>query len=128
MDQDEIHADTWEDKQNEWMPYLKIDVLSKVFCYARYSEGMEEMKAFGTKNSSTLASLANKKLSFSTDQNNEPIYIYNDEYRRSFVPKIVKVSRCVVLNQYHQSYFSDEVFNKFSTAVKVKGNICKILD
>ena len=34
MDHDEIYEDTWEDKENEWLPYLKNDVLSTAFSYA----------------------------------------------------------------------------------------------
>ena len=32
---DKIYEDTWEKKQNEWLPYVKNDVLSTAFCYAR---------------------------------------------------------------------------------------------
>ena len=32
----EIFEDNWEEKENEWLPYLKNDVLSTVFSYARY--------------------------------------------------------------------------------------------
>ena len=35
--------DTWEGKGNEWLPYVKNNVLSTAFCYARYLMGMEEI-------------------------------------------------------------------------------------
>ena len=35
LEHDEIY-DTWEDKENEWLPYLKNDVFSTAFFYARY--------------------------------------------------------------------------------------------
>ena len=41
LENDEIHEDNWEEKENEWLPYLKNDVLSTAFLYARYSKGME---------------------------------------------------------------------------------------
>ena len=56
MDHDEIYENTWEDKKNEWLPYLKNGFLSTAFCYARYAKGMEELTGFGMKNSLTLPS------------------------------------------------------------------------
>ena len=35
MDHDEIYEDTWEEKEHQWLPYLKIEVLSTAFSYAR---------------------------------------------------------------------------------------------
>ena len=46
-----------EEKENEWLPYLKKVVLSTVFSHARYSEGLEELTGFGMKNSTTLPKL-----------------------------------------------------------------------
>ena len=48
---DEIYEDTWGARENEWLPHVKNDVLSTVFCYARYLMGMEEIKMFRMKNS-----------------------------------------------------------------------------
>ena len=56
---DEIYEDTWEDKENGWLPYLKNDVLSIDFSCARYSKGMEELTGFALKNILTVPSLAN---------------------------------------------------------------------
>ena len=60
LEHDEIFEENWEEKENEWLPYLKNDVLSTAFSYARYSKGMEKLTGFGMKNSLTLPSLANK--------------------------------------------------------------------
>ena len=46
---EEIYEDTWEAKEHEWLPYVKNDVLSTVFCYAGYTMGMEEITGFGMK-------------------------------------------------------------------------------
>ena len=48
MDHAEMCEDTWE-KEKEWLPYLKNDVLSTAFCYARYTTGMEASTVFGMK-------------------------------------------------------------------------------
>ena len=53
LEHDELFEDTWEKKENEWLPYLKNDVLSTAFSYARYSKGMKELTGFGMKNSLT---------------------------------------------------------------------------
>ena len=79
LEHDEIFEDNWEEKGNEWLPYLKNGVLSTAFSYARYWKGMEELTGFGMKNSSTLPSLANKYFNSLRDESDEPIYTYNDE-------------------------------------------------
>ena len=53
-----MYEDTWEARENEWLPHVKNDVLSTAFCYARYTMGMEDLTRFGMKNSSTLPPLA----------------------------------------------------------------------
>ena len=35
LEHDEIFEDNWEEKENEWLPYLENDVLSTAFSYAR---------------------------------------------------------------------------------------------
>ena len=74
LEHDEIFEDNWEEKEKEWLPYLKNDVLSTAFSYARYSKRMEELTGFGMKNSLTLPSLANKDFNSLRDENDEPIY------------------------------------------------------
>ena len=60
LEHDEIYENTWEEKEYEWLPYVKNDVLSTAFCYGRYTMGMEKLTNFGMKKSLTLPSLANK--------------------------------------------------------------------
>ena len=62
------------------------------------------------------------------DENDEPIYTYNDKYMRWFVRQSVKGVRCAAFNLYYKSIISDEVFNIISKEVDIKGNICEILD
>ena len=85
LEHDEIFEDNWEEKENEWLPYLKNDVLSKAFSYDRFSKGMEKLTGFGMKNSLTLPSLANKYFNSLRDESDEPIYTYNNEFMRHFV-------------------------------------------
>ena len=60
LEHDEIYEDAWEDKEHDFLPYLKNVVLSTAFSYARYAKGMEELTGFSMKNGLTLPSLANK--------------------------------------------------------------------
>ena len=129
LEHDEIYEDTWEEKENEWLPYVKNDVLSTAFCYARYTMGMEELTEFGMKNSLTLPSLANKYFNSLRDENDEPIYTYTDPFMRNFVRKAIKGGRCNAFNQHYKSEISDEVFNIISKELNVDdGNICDILE
>ena len=130
LEHDEIFEDNWEEKENECLPYLKNDVLSTAFSYARYSKGMEELTGFGMKNSLTLQSLANNYFNSLSDESDEPIYTYNDEIMRHFVRQSIKGGRCSALNQYYRSNISQEVFNIFSKELNVNGNdnVCEIID
>ena len=79
-------------------------------------------------NSLTLRSLANKELYSLRDENDEPIYTYNDELKRNFVRQSIKRGHCSTLNQFYRSAISDEVFNINSKELNVNGNVCEILD
>ena len=127
---DEIFEDNWEEKENEWLPYLKNDVLSTAFSYARYSKGMEELTGFGMKNSLTLPALANKYFNSLRDESDEPIYTYNNEFMRHFVRQSIKGGRCSALNQFYKSAISDEVFIIISKELNVNGNdnVCEIVN
>ena len=128
LEHDEYYEDKWEEKENEWLPYPKNDVLSTAFACARYAEGMEDLTGFGMKNCLTLTSLANKFFNRLRDENDEPIYTYNDEFMRHFVRQSIKGGRCSALNQFFKSFDSDEVFNIISKELNVNGNICEFLD
>ena len=57
MNHDDIYEDPWENKETEWLTYLKNSGSSTAFWYARYSMGTEQITGFGIKNSLTLPSL-----------------------------------------------------------------------
>ena len=128
MKHDETHEDNWEEKENEWLPFLKNDVLSTTSYYARYAMGMEVLTNFGMKNSLTLPSLANKYFNSLRDENDEPIYAHTDPLMRNFVSQSIKGARCSALNQYYRSSFSDNVFNIITQELNVQSNICEIME
>ena len=49
MNHDEVDDKNYKDKVNEWLPYVKNDVLCTAFSYARYIIAMEEITGFSMK-------------------------------------------------------------------------------
>ena len=49
MKHDEVYSDTWKNKKDEWLDYVKNDVLCTSYCYARYNKCMEEITEFSMK-------------------------------------------------------------------------------
>ena len=90
---------------------------------------MEELTGFGMKNSLTLPSLANKYFNSLREENDEPIYTYNDEIMRHFERQSIKRGRCSALNQNYKSNFSQEAFNIISKELNVNDNdnVCEII-
>ena len=80
-------------------PYLKKDVLSTAFVYARYTMGMEELNNFGMKKCLTSPSSPNKFLNSFSDENDETIYTYTGPFMENFVRNSIKGGRCNGFNQ-----------------------------
>ena len=89
---------------------------------------MEKLPGFSMKNSLSLPSLTNKYFNSLMVENDEPIYTYNDAFKRYFVRQTMKGRRCAALNQYYNTTISDEVFNITSKELNVNGNLYEILD
>ena len=85
MEHDENYEDPSGARENEWLPYVKSDVLSTASCYARCTMAIEELTDFGMKNSVTLPSLAKTFFNSLRDENDKPIYTYTDRFMRNFV-------------------------------------------
>ena len=49
MDHDEVDYSIYKDKKDEWLPYVKNDVLCTAFSYARYCKTMQEITGFPMK-------------------------------------------------------------------------------
>ena len=87
---------------------------------------MEELTIFGTKNSLTLSTLANKYFNSLGDEKHELINTYADPFLRNFVRSSIKGGRCKSFIQKNKSENSDEVFNNVSKELNVIGNICDL--
>ena len=60
---------------------------------------MEDLTGFGLKNSLTLPFVANKRFNSLRNENDEPIYTYNDDFMKHFVTQSKKVGRCSAVYQ-----------------------------
>ena len=127
LQHEKIYENNCGKKENEWLPYLKNDILLTAFSNARYTMAMEELTGFVMKISLTLPSLANKFVNSLRNENDEPIYANTDLFMRSFVRQSIQGGRCIALNQYYKSTILDKVFNIIWKELGVIGNICKIL-
>ena len=128
LEHDEIYEETWKAKENEWLPFVKNDVLSTAFCYARYTKGKEEITNFEMKNSLTLPSLANNYFNSLRDENEELVYTYTDPFMRTFVRQSINGGKCNAFNQQYNSEILDEVLNRFQKKLDIFGNICDLLE
>ena len=72
MSHDDVDGDNYKDKKDIWLPYIKIDVLSTSYCYARYCVAMEKITGFSLKDCLSLPGLGFKNFnSLRTDQDEQ---------------------------------------------------------
>ena len=120
MNHDEIDYIKYKDKINDWLPYVKNDVLCTAFSYARYIKAMEEITGFSMKDCLSLPGLGLKYFrSFRTEED-EPIYTYNDKYMRWFVRQAAYGGRVCAFNQYFKSKNCDNILKIISQELNLK--------
>ena len=130
MNHDEVYTDTWKDRKDEWLDYVKNDVLCTAFCYARYSKAMEEITGFGMKDCLSLPGLGWKYFNSLKTEEDEPIYTYNDKYMRWFVRQSIKGVRECAFNQYYKSNYYNDIKRTLSKELGVpkNANIYEIIE
>ena len=79
MNHDEIDGNNYKEKIDEWLPYVKNDVLCTVFSYARYFKAMEELTGFSMKDCLSVPGLGLKYFNSLRTEEDEQIYTYNDK-------------------------------------------------
>ena len=127
MDHNEVYGHNYEDKINEWLPYVKNDVLCTAFSYARYIKAMEEITGFSMKDCLSLPVLGWKYFNLLRTEEDEPIYTYDDKYMRWFVRQSIKGGRVCAFNQYYISPVYDDIKKVISKELCVKRNIYDII-
>ena len=128
MNLDEVDERKYKDEKDEWLPYVKNEVLSTGFIYARYIKAMEEITEISTKDCLSLPGLKWKNFSSLRTEEDEPIYTYNDKYMRWFVRQSIKGGRVCAFNQYYKSENCDDILKFISKELCVQGNIYDIIE
>ena len=114
MDHNEIDYSNYKEKKDECLPYVKNDVLCTAFSYARHCKAMHETTRFSMKDSLSAPGVGEKYFNGMRDENDEPIYTYNDKYMRLFVRQSIKGGLVCAFNHYYRSKICDEVLKILS--------------
>ena len=122
MNHDEIDENIWRDKKDEWLPYVKNDVLCTAYSYARYCGAMQEITRFSMKDCLSLPGLGWKYFNSLRIEEDEPIYTYNDKDMRWFVRQSIKGGRVCAFKKYYKSKICDDILEIISKELNVKGN------
>ena len=128
MNHDEIDENNWKDKKDEWLTYVKNDVLCTAYSYARYIEAMKEITGFSMKDCLSLPGLGWKYFNSLRTEEDELTYTYNDKYMRWFVRQSIKGGRVCAFNQYYKSNHFEDIKGILSRELGVKGNIYDIIE
>ena len=128
MNHDEIDENKWKDKKDEWLIFVKNDVLCTAYSYARYCGAMHEITGFSMKDCLSLPGLGWKYFNSLRTEEDEPIYTYKDKYMRWFVHQSIKGGRVCVFNQYYKSKICDDILKIISKEFCVKGNIYNFIE
>ena len=120
MNHDEIDETNGRNKEDEWLPYVKNDVLCTAYSYARYNKCMEELTGFSMKDCLSLPGLGWKSFNSLRSGEDEPIYTYNDKYMRWFVRQSIKGGRVCAFNQYYESKICDDILKIISRKYVLK--------
>ena len=99
MNHDEVDGNNYKEKINEWLPYVKNDVLCTAFSCARYIKAMEEITGFSMEDCLSLLGLGLKYYNSLRKEQDEPITTYNDKYVRWFVGQAAYGGRECAFNQ-----------------------------
>ena len=123
MNHDEIDENIWRDKKDEWLPYVKNDVLCTAYCYARYCSAMQEITGFSMKDCLSLPGLGWNYFNSLRTEEDEPIYTYDDKYMRWFVRQSIKGGRVCAFNQYYKSKHCGDFLKILNKELAVKRSV-----
>ena len=70
-----------------------------VFSYASYTKYVQEITGFGMKGCVSLPGLGRKDFNSLREEEDEPIFTYNDKYMRRFVRQNIKGGTVCACNQ-----------------------------
>ena len=128
LNHDEIYANNWKDKKDQWVEYVKNDVLCTASSCARYTKAMEDITGFSMRDCLSLPGLGWKFFKSLRTQQDEPIYTYNDKHMRWFVRRSRKGRGVCAFNQYYKSKICGDILKVISEELNVKGNFHDIIE
>ena len=71
--------------EKKWLAYFKNDALCTAYSYARYNKCTEEIPGFSVEDCLSAPGLGWKNFNGMRDENDDPIYNYNDKHLGWFV-------------------------------------------
>ena len=89
---------------------------------------MEDITGYSMKDCLSLPGLIWKNFNSIGTEEDEPIYTYDDKYRRWFVRQSIKGGRVCAFNQNYKSSVYDDIINIISKELCVEGKIFDILE
>ena len=81
---------------------------------------MEEVSGFSAKDCRSAPGLGWKYFMSMREENNEPLYTYNDKYMRWCARQSIRGGRVCSFNQYYRSEICDEVSKILSEELNLK--------
>lgn len=111
---EKITKDNYKEKENEWLPYLKNDVLALACCMMLYNEMMENISEFNLQSNLTLPGLSFKSWMNKKEAKKEEIWASADKYTRYFIRKSVKGGRVAAnIKKFDRSKEIGEILEKY---------------
>ena len=112
LNHDEFIENKWRDKRNEWVDYVRNDVLCTASSYARFIKAIEEITGFSMKDCLSSPGLGWKYFNSLRTSGDERLYTYNDKYMRYFVRQTIKRGRVCAFNQNYKTKTCEDIFLK----------------
>ena len=89
---------------------------------------MEEITGFSIKDCLSFPGLGLKYFNSLRTEEDEPIYTYNDKYKRWFVRQAAYGGRVCAFNQYYKSKHSDDIIKILKNELGVKSNEYEVIE
>ena len=89
---------------------------------------MEEKTGVSVKDCLSLPGLGLKYFNSLRTEDDEPIYTYNDKYKRWFVQQAAYGGRVCAFDQYYKSKSCDDILKNISEELNAKGNVYDIVE
>ena len=129
FDIEKITKDNYISKKDEWLPYLKNDVLALACCMVLYNEMMGDISQMNMQSSLTLPGLTFNSWMNKMNENKEKIYSSADKYTRYFIRKSVKGGRVAAnIRRFDRSKEIGDILAKYLSGPMKLETINELMD